>query len=402
MQSIGLMSGTSMDGIDAALIKTDGITEIKPLAYIHLPYDKKIQQYFKSAELAMHEAQGNLAQAKAHYQQTLLRYKKNELGLEGEISNDLSFEDIIALSTQLHENAVRLLLEKAGKKSAEIDVIGYHGQTLFHRPQIKCTYQMGDPSYLSYKLEIPVIYDIRQKDVQAGGQGAPFAPIYHQALAIRDQKIPLAVVNCGGIANVSFILGNTINDLLGFDTGPGNGLIDAFIRKKTRGRENMDFNGRYGLHGQIHEAMIQELIHESHYLSKPPPRSLDIRDLKFLDTLNNLPMNDIIATLEAFTAETIVQSLKWIEAPYPRTWVLAGGGWHNPVIKRELIKRLQKAIGSHVDIFTADEIHWHNDAMEAQMMAYLAVRSLKQLPISTPKTTGVSEPLSGGVLFDEK
>ena len=403
MLSIGLMSGTSMDGIDAALLETDGEFCIRDIGHMHFPYDARTKHLLKGAERAMHSAGGNIALAQATYARSLQDYLTHELGLnQGTHQETTSFEEVTRLSTALHQAAVLSLLEKTKTKPSEVDVIGYHGQTLFHQPHQMITYQLGDAQYLSEQLHISVVYDIRQHDIQHGGQGAPFAPIYHQALAIRDKTFPLAVVNCGGIANISLILGDTLNDLIGFDTGPGNGLIDALIRQRTNGRETMDFNGQYGLQGMVNPLVLKTLLAEAidgDYLLTPPPKSLDIRDLKLLPILNSLSIQDAAATLEAFTAESIVQSIKQFKFPIPMRWVLAGGGWHNPVIKRELITRLRAHLGDTVEVMTADALQWNSDAMEAQMMAYLAVRSLKNLPLSAPGTTGVPTPLSGGKII---
>lgn len=402
MLSLGLMSGTSMDGIDAALVETDGLHQINAIEHLHLPYDQHTKQLLKSAERAMHAAQGNLAQAKTNFPKSLTDYLSQELHINTPQTHDTTFDDVIALSTHLHEMAVRQLLEHSKIQSDDIDVIGYHGQTLFHQPKARITYQMGDAHQLAHRLQIPVVYNIRQNDIQHGGQGAPFAPLYHQALAIRDNHLPLVVLNCGGLANMSLILGDSLDDLIGFDTGPGNGLMDAFIKKKTQGRETMDRDGHYGLQGTVQEPILQMLLEQAipdNYLLKKPPKSLDIRDLKLLPILDTLSLYNALATLEAFTAESIVQSLDLLTTPIPNHWILAGGGWHNPVIKRELIARLHQRLGDKINVSTADALHWNSDAMEAQMMAYLAVRSLKNLPLSAPGTTGVPIPLTGGSLI---
>ncbi|MFZ4077044.1 MAG: anhydro-N-acetylmuramic acid kinase, partial [Legionellaceae bacterium] len=257
MLSLGLMSGTSMDGIDAALIETDGLHQINAIEHLHVPYNQHTKQLLKSAERAMHAAQGNLAQAKTNFPRSLKDYLSQELLITTPQTHDTTFDDVITLSTHLHETAVRQLLEHTKIQSDDIDVIGYHGQTLFHQPKARITYQMGNAHQLAHRLQIPVVYDIRQNDIQHGGQGAPFAPLYHQALAVRDHHLPLVVLNCGGLANMSLILGDSLDDLIGFDTGPGNGLMDAFIKKKTQGRETMDRDGHYGLQGTVQEPILQ-------------------------------------------------------------------------------------------------------------------------------------------------
>jgi anhydro-N-acetylmuramic acid kinase len=237
--------------------------------------------------------------------------------------------------------------------------------------------------------------------VAAGGQGAPFAPLYHQALAVRDHKLPVAVVNCGGIANITIIQDADESGLLAFDTGPGNGLIDRLIRQRTQGREGMDRDGHYGLQGKVCEKTLAALFAKSlmqegkNYFELSPPKALDIGDMVLIPELETLSLEDACATLEVFTAESIVRSLKLVNIPIPQHWILAGGGWHNPVILRELKSRL----GSGIQVMTADEAGWNSQAMEAQIFAYLAVRSLEKKPLSLPGTTRVPAPMTGGELY---
>ena len=410
MLSIGLMSGTSMDGIDAALLDTDGEGAIVALDKVSVAYTPDIKILLKSAERAMRMARGNEQQATRFYPDALGAYLAEELQYTPEdirltANKAWGFSDVIQHSTHLHADAVHQLLSKTGLCPHDIDVVGYHGQTLFHQPAQKKTIQAGDGKQLAELTGITVVNDFRSRDVAAGGQGAPFAPIYHLALATRDNKVPVVVVNCGGIANVSLILNKHIEQLIGFDTGPGNGLIDAFIKKRTKGIESMDKDGQHGLQGVIHEDLIDVLFNDSlsiegsSYFLMQPPKSLDIRDLMLTPALDALSLADACATLAAFTAEAIVRSLSLLDVPahhIPSYWVLAGGGGYNPVIKRELTARLKTTFGLNMTLETADEAGWNSCAMEAQLIAYLAVRSLKNLPLSTPGTTRVPVPLSGG------
>lgn len=423
MLSIGLMSGTSMDGIDAALLETDGREQITLHAHHKLSYSPSIRCFLKAAERAVKWADGNLVHASQHYQHSLNDYLVQELFYPAEMvpetiqtwmktlpahlqKDAMALNTIIALSTELHAQVVQELLQQQNLCPTDIDVIGYHGQTVFHRPEKKQSIQLGDGALLAALTGIAVVNDFRQRDIQAGGLGAPFAPIYHQALAIRDQCMPLAVVNCGGIANISVILGSTLDTLYGFDTGPGNGLVDAFVRQRTQGRYFMDLDGQFGQQGVVHPAVLRDLYELAisgagrNYLKQKPPKALDIRDMQLISGLDALSLEDGCATLETFTAQTIVDSLSLLPLPkqqWPRHWVLAGGGWYNPVIKQALIKKLKTELTT-VNIQTCDEMGWNNDALEAQIFAYFAVRHLKNLPLSAPKTTGVPEPLSGGVL----
>jgi anhydro-N-acetylmuramic acid kinase len=412
--SVGLMSGTSMDGIDAALLRTDGINKIQEIAHTAIQYTPEFKILLKAAEFVVRKCEGDLTATRNYYPTALFDYLKALLKIEDVAINaqmealvtylnvdKLTFDAVVQHSTQLHGELVKKLLQQTEYAAAQIDVIGYHGQTLFHNPTKKITIQVGDGQALAKQLGVTVVNDFRSQDVAMGGQGAPFAPLYHQALAVRDNKIPLAVVNCGGIANITLITGETDQDVIGFDTGPGNGLIDRYIRQYTRGKETIDLDGKYGKTGNVDETVLKALHDKAifkengNYFMLPPPKSLDINDLQLIPELEALSLPDACATLEAFTAQTIVDSLALIKTEFPKQWILAGGGWNNPVILREFKKRLREKLND-AQILTANEAGWNSQAMEAQIFAYLAVRSLKKLPLSLPSTTRVPKPLSGG------
>lgn len=408
MLSIGLMSGTSMDGIDAALLETNGTPSlIRELGHTSLRYDHHTQLSLKIAEYTVRTSLGDMQQAQSYYPTAIRDYLKNELNMtEADIHPLIdklppSLDDVIQLSTKLHLEVTKKLLIETGYQPQQIDVVGYHGQAMFHRPSIKKSIIVGNGQYLADQLGITVVDDFRSRDVAAGGQGAPFAPLYHQALAIKDKRIPLAVLNCGGIANITLIQNDNELDLIGFDTGPGNGLIDRLVRQRTQGKENMDRDGRYGKKGKAHEQVLTALYEKAiikngkNYFAMVPPKSLDIGDMHLVPELDNLSIEDACRTLEVFTANTIIKSLDLIHSSLPTTWILAGGGWHNPVIRETLSEGLQQKL-KKVDVLTADEAGWNSDAMEAQIFAYLAVRCLQNQPLSFPNTTRAPEPLSGG------
>ncbi len=362
--SIGLMSGTSMDGIDAALIKTNGDDIIEEISSISIPYTSDIKHKLKDAE----------AKIRAN--------------------PSINPEEITALSTSLHIEAVRALLKKSGYSAKDIDVIGYHGQTMYHNPEKKISIILGDGAAMAKELGITVVNDFRRNDIELGGRGAPFAPIYHLALAKRDNKIPVAVVNCGGIANITIIPDDNPAHMIAYDTGTGNGLVDRLVRARTGGKEHMDENGKYGIKGKVHEDILKLLYAKStfkngkNFFDTNGPKALDINDMQLIPALENLSIEDACRTLEAFTADSIVHNLN----PIPQNWILAGGGWNNPIILSELKARLPGA-----NVITADEAGWDGTALEAQIFAYMAVRSLKGLPLSFPNTTGVPKPTCGGV-----
>lgn len=418
------MSGTSMDGIDAALIATDGTSgHLQALGALSIAYAPQFKLLLKSLEYAVRNYQGDMVQTKAHYPQALKDYLKSEYKLsEKQIPTKISallnylypgkkgdtsitVESIIQHSTLLHSEVVKALLLKTGYDSQKIDVIGYHGQTLFHRPALGISIVVGDGQLLAEKLQITVVSNFRADDVAAGGQGAPLAPLYHQALAVRDKKLPAMVVNCGGIANITFIPSANEQELIGFDTGPGNALVDTLIRQRTQGSEMMDKDGQYGKRGRVDPKILKALYEKciirnnQNYFLLKPPKSLDYGDMKLISELNRLSLEDACRTLEAFTADTIVNSLEYFKTILPLHWILTGGGWKNPVITEELRLRLQQRLGNAVKVLTADEIGWNTQAMEAQAFAYLAVRSLQNQPISFPNTTQVAKPLSGGRVY---
>jgi anhydro-N-acetylmuramic acid kinase len=420
MFSIGLMSGTSMDGIDCALIQTDGTPHhVQPITFTSLFYDRRFHLVLKASEYLVRKYNGNLTLVEQHFLSGLEEYAHNQLNISDEAlkaqcdelchyliehGEALCFQGVIRHSTELHAQAVKTLLDKVGLNDKDIAIIGYHGQTLYHRPQEQLSIIIGDGQYLANLLNIAVVCDFRANDIAQGGQGAPFAPIYHQALAVRDGLTPLCIVNCGGIANISIVPDDSPLSLLAFDSGPGNGLIDQFVRLRTHGKHNMDGNGEFGKHGRINDKAFEALymrgvlVNGQNYLVKAPPKSLDIGDLKLVPELDTLSLEDGCRTLESFTADTIVQSLKFIHN-VPTSWILAGGGWHNPVILDELNTRLHQAYSHTFSIKTADEINWNGQALEAQIFAYLAVRHLKNLPLSYPGTTSVKTPVTGGQLF---
>jgi anhydro-N-acetylmuramic acid kinase len=419
MLSIGLMSGTSMDGIDAALIETDGKSQIAEIADTSIAYDIEFTKLLKSAEYAVRKAEGNLARAREDFAASTAEYLKKELAINdlklelqklslyfhGDEHQPVNFDQIIERSTELHADIVAHLLKKSGHKAADIKVIGYHGQTLLHRPSAKITLQAGDGKLLAKKTGITVVNDFRSKDVAAGGQGAPFAPLFHQALIVRDNKIPAAVVNCGGIANITVVTGADPTEMLGFDTGPGNGLLDRFVKQRTSGDKTMDFNGEYGSRGVVHDDVLKLLYEKSlilngkNYFAALPPKSLDIGDMQLIPEFDSLSLEDGCATLAAFTADTIVSSIDFFKNNIPNYWILAGGGWKNPLILRELETRLRLKIKGNFRVEIAEAAGWNSAALEAQIFAYLAVRSLAGLPISFPCTTRVKTPLTGGCVY---
>lgn len=367
--AIGLMSGTSLDGIDAALIQTDGERIIARLESLTLPYDAALREALRAC--LGREAGGD--------PKRLARVEK--------------------AMTEAHAEAVSLLLQKSGREASSIEVIGFHGQTLFHapakgRPGVGQTHQIGDGALLARLTGCPVVTDFRQADVQAGGEGAPFAPLYHAALA-RDLDMAatgaLAVLNIGGVANVSWIgkPDAPLNEsgLLAFDTGPGNALIDDWVWRHNG--QSCDRDGHLAAAGEIDRSRLDALLTHP-YFTLQPPKSLD-RDAFSLKAVDGLSLEAGAATLTAFTVESVALARSHFPAPV-RCWLVCGGGRHN----RTLMAALQQRLGQPV--LAVESVGWDGDALEAQAFAFLALRSRLGLSLSLPGTTGVPGPLSGGVL----
>jgi anhydro-N-acetylmuramic acid kinase len=360
------MSGTSLDGVDVALIETDGerIADVGP-AFCR-PYDDDERELLLQALIAAPTLTDRTARP-------------------GVLARA---EDLV---TRAHGDAVEEFLARNGQPA--VDLIGFHGQTVLHRPGERLTVQIGDGAALARRLGRPVVYDFRAADVAAGGQGAPLVPVFHRALAetlAQEKNIekPIAVLNIGGVANVTFI--DDHNDPVACDTGPGNALIDDFMRVRT-GRA-FDNAGETAARGKVDEAFVARVLADP-FFDQPPPKSLDRNAFAYaaLD-LPDYSDADGAATLAALTARAVARVVPHLPRP-PKTWIVAGGGARNRTIFVMLERWLSPAT-----IKTADAIGWSADALEAQAFAYLAVRRMKELPITFPTTTGVAQPLVGGLV----
>ncbi len=346
------MSGTSMDGIDAAYLETDGEGRVQQGPAITLPYAPDFRASLGAfVERAPDRGAG-------------------ESALEAEL-------------TDLHATAVEHLLKSMALPVSALDLVGFHGQTIWHRPAQRQTWQMGDGERLADALGVSVAYDFRTADVAGGGQGAPLLPIYHAALA-RTEGLPAAILNVGGVANITWI-GNGAGDLMGFDTGPGNGLIDDWVRARLG--LDMDRDGAVAAKGRVHKDLVDELL-DHDFFARPAPKSLD-RFAFTAHRLSHLSTEDGAATLTAFTAASAAKALDHCPQR-PKKVFVAGGGRHNP----RLMGLIAQYSGVAVD--SVDVLGWDGDALEAQGFAYLAVRALRGLPLTFPGTTGIAAPLTGG------
>jgi len=347
MRIIGLMSGTSLDGVDAALVETDGETVFATGRALTHPFPPVLRARLR----------------------TLLDRA------ETTPPDDPALLETTEKLTLHHAEAVRALGEPA-------DLLGFHGQTILHRPDQRRTWQIGDAALLASATSIPVAYDFRSADVAAGGQGAPLVPLYHAALAA-GLETPLAVLNIGGVANVTYI--GADGALLACDTGPGNALLDDFCALHLG--EPMDRDGKLAAAGTPDEAVLTESL--SHpFFARSAPKSLDRQDFAHvLRLVAGLSVPDGAATLAAFTARAAMAA-PW--PAVPRRLLVTGGGRRNPAI----MAALRAAALCPVD--AVEVLGWDGDALEAQCFAYLAARVTRGLPLSVPGTTGVPHPLSGG------
>jgi anhydro-N-acetylmuramic acid kinase len=356
--ALGLMSGTSLDGIDAALIQTDGERVHAFGPWLMMPYDDAFRDKLREA---VHERGDMLA-------------AEHELTLK-------------------HAEAVRELLVQAKMTRKDIHVIGFHGQTVAHRPHEHITWQIGNGALLAEKTGIDVVCDFRRRDVATGGEGAPLVPLYHAALS-RQMDLPIAILNIGGIANVTWIGRSEKNsydlldlDIMALDTGPGNVMINEWTLKKTG--IDCDTDGKLGLAGKADMAIVAKLL-ENPYFSRTPPKSLDRNHFPY-ELVQHLSTEDGAATLTEFVAAAVEKSAGYFPVP-AKQWFITGGGRHNPAVMQALRRRL-------TNVYSVESLGWAGDSLEAQAFAFLAVRSLKGLPLSLPTTTGAIRAVTGGAYY---
>ena len=361
MRALGLMSGTSMDGIDIALIETDGVASIVFGPTGFEPYEDRDRALLRSA----------VAQA---------------VSLDDRDARPGALAAAEALVTTLHARAVERFILDNDLDRERIDVVGFHGQTVLHRPERRLTVQIGNGADLAERCGFDVVADFRAADVAAGGQGAPLVPAFHRALAnAAELALPALLVNIGGVANITFLPAGGA-DPIACDTGPGNALIDDLMLERT-GRA-VDQDGAAAGRGTIDETILRQLL--SHpFFDLPPPKSLD-RNAWSRAPVDKLRTEDAAATLTAFTAAGIAAAVERL-ASRPIAAIVCGGGARNLVLMRELRGRLACPVRD------AAEMGWSGEAIEAQAFAYLAVRSRLGLPITFPTTTGVPMPTAGGV-----
>ncbi len=351
---IGLMSGTSIDGIDAALVETDGLNYVKSLAFMPNPYEK-------SFRLRLRSHLGN----KAGCQDPQVASFEREL-------------------TELHADIVQQFQKKFNGIAQTIDLIGFHGQTIWHQPAERSTIQIGDGALLAKITNIPVINDFRSADVRAGGNGAPLVPLYHRALSAKLPK-PVAILNIGGVSNVSWIAGESDDEIRAFDVGPGNAMIDDWVLHHTG--NDYDEHGLLAATGRVHTEIVDKVL-ALPFFSQKPPKSID-RDVFKNLMPQSLNPADGAATLTMITARAVALGMKYMPQKPNHLYVTGGGRLNNT-----LMRWIRDLAG--LPVSPVDDLGWSGDGLEAEAFAYLAVRSHLGLPLSVPGTTGVPEPMTGG------
>lgn len=352
--ALGLMSGTSMDGIDLALLRTDGTRIMERPGGTMVPYGPPVRA---SLEAALQTA----AQS---------RSKTDVLDAVG------------AQITRLHADAVTSFLSQ--HEGLAPDVIGFHGHTVLHRPDEHLTWQIGDGALLAQMTGIPVVWDMRSNDVAQGGQGAPLACAYHQAMAAGiAAEGPVVILNLGGVANVTWV--GTDGSMAAMDCGPANALMDMWMEQHTSKR--FDEGGKTAMSGAAREGIVAAMA-DNPFFDAPPPKSLDRLDFD-LGAVRGLGLGDGMATLASFTAECVWMAQTHFPQPAAQ-WLVTGGGRHNPVLMDMLAQRLS------APVYPVEHAGYDGDLLEAEAFAFLAVRAQNGLPLSYPSTTGAPGPLSGG------
>jgi anhydro-N-acetylmuramic acid kinase len=351
-RALGLMSGTSLDGIDVAAIITDGQGLVAQGPALTVPYPAEFRERLRAILGGAAPREQNAA-------------------VEAEL-------------TRLHAEAVAEFRRRFPETG--FDLIGFHGHTILHEPQARRTWQIGDGALLARLTGTDVAADFRSADVAAGGEGAPLAPLYHAALAAPLEK-PLAVLNLGGVANVTW-LGPGADEILAFDTGPGNAMLDDWVRRHTG--EACDRDGALALAGTVSPGHVARFLAVPHF-ARHPPKSLD-RDSFRACLPDDLAAADGAATLTEMTAVAVAAARAHFPSP-PRQWIVCGGGRRNPALMAALARLLAAPVRP------VEAVGWDGDALEAQAFAYLAVRSVLDLPLSLPTTTGAPQPICGGRFF---
>ena len=358
--SLGLMSGTSMDGIDASIIKSDGEQSVEIVDDMYLKYDDKLRSKLKKTIEA--------CISKEEFKKLYNNIKE----LEKEI-------------TLRHAEVSKLIIEK--NKNVKLDIIGFHGQTVLHKPQKGYSIQIGDSQLLSELTKTTVVSNFRENDILNGGQGAPLAPLYHQLILKKiKSKLPSSIINIGGISNITYVKNQ--KEIISFDTGPGNYLINEWVQSNSK--KEFDEGGLISKSGRVNQKVLNELLSNPYY-KKKYPKSLDVKDFN-LNGVNKLKFEDGCATLSMLTVKSICTAIKSFKE-MPNKILFSGGGRKNKFIIENIKNILNKPI------YLIDEFNFNGDFIESQTFAYLAIRSYLKKFITFPSTTGVKKSSFGGLVF---
>ena len=367
--SLGLMSGTSMDGIDASIIRSNGENKYEVVFDQYFEYEKEI------------------------YRELIDIRNKINSSRDLEI-NSISLADLERKITIFHASICKQVINGY---SFDIDLIGFHGQTIFHNANEKISRQLGDANLLSSLLKKKVVYNFRDNDMINGGQGAPLAPIFHQLLINQNQiKLPVCILNIGGIANITIISSKDFNDLKSYDIGPGNCLLDEWVRKNSK--KKFDKNGELAKRGKTNKIILNQAIDNFDIIKNNNNLSFDIKDFD-LNFVRGLSFEDGLSTLMDFTAfiiyQSIINSINLNKSEELDIFV-CGGGRKNS----SLISAIKEKLPNNMNLFLIDDHKIDGDFIESQAFAYLAIRSYLKKKISFPKTTNVKKSCSGGVLVE--
>ena len=366
--SLGLMSGTSMDGIDASIVRSDGEDK----------YEVIFDQYFKYDEEIYRE----------------LVDIRNKINSPRDLEINSNLLDVIEKKiTLFHANSCKKIIKDS---LLNIDLIGFHGQTIFHNANEKISKQLGDANLLSALLKKKVVYNFRENDMLNGGQGAPLVPIFHQLLVNQNKiNLPVYILNIGGIANITIVSSKDFNDLKSYDIGPGNCLLDDWTRKNSKQR--FDDNGELAKAGKTDEIILNQAIDNFNNLKNNNKLSFDVKDFD-LNFVRGLSLEDGLSTLTDFTASIIYYSIITsvnLNKDKELNILICGGGRKNS----SLINSIKNKLPSNVNLCLIDDYKIDGDFIESQAFGYLAIRSFLKKTISFPKTTNVKKPCSGGVLI---
>ena len=373
--AIGLMSGTSMDGVDASLIRSNGIDEFTKILDEYHEYDTNLHQHL--------------------------------IDLRNLI---LNFEDLEKYSSKINEIEREITIfhgkiinQISLKYDDKIDLIGFHGQTIYHNPEKKITKQLGDGKLLSQLIKKKVIFDFRQEDIKNNGQGAPLTPIFHNLLSeyINKQnqiQFPIGFINIGGISNITKVIeanGKIEENIEAYDSGPGNCLIDEWIRINSK--QKFDKDGLIAQSGKIDKLILNQAI--DNFEIKSYDKSLDIKNFD-ISFARGLSLEDGCATITNFTAYLIAKGIEYSNKDKSKNikYLLCGGGRKNNFLIKSIKDYLSNQKNLSLDII--DNYEYDGDYIESQAFGYLAIRSFLNLPISFPKTTGCDKPMVGGKMVE--